>query len=99
MTLLGVEDNWSATIRTAVRSSMESPKEMTSFLGAGFSIADASLPESDETSVDSKLRFEEVLETFSTSSYPSSSTDPQASKSSLTSWAKAAAFQQRGCLG
>lgn len=30
MTLFGTAASWSATIRTAVRSSMESPKEMTS---------------------------------------------------------------------
>lgn len=81
MTLFGVAESCSATIRTAVRSSMESPNEMISrargppALGGVVAAEPSSLPESDDTSVKHALA----------SSGQSPSALLQDSKTSLTS--------------
>lgn len=60
MTLFGVADSCSETMRTAVRSSMESPKEMTSLRPHLVEIVESS--EMDDTSVDSKSMASSAIE-------------------------------------
>lgn len=111
ITLLGTASNWPATIRTAVRSSTESPKEMISRLSGSPRTAtllfsnrsSASISISADSSSEDEIEETSVPSILAQDELLRSSSVSTSfftdSYRSFTSWANAAAFQHNGWPG